>query len=439
MYSLPHIIPHFLKSYHIEDSSTFLIACSGGIDSIVLAELFVQAGLKPSLAHCNFMLRGKDADGDQLFVENYAKEKALPFFTKNFDTKAYAEKNGISIQMAARDLRYAYFDELMQDQNLTYLCTAHHADDSLETILLNLGRGTGLTGLTGMKPKRENILRPLLDFTKKEVIELAHELKLSWREDASNAKTDYQRNYIRHKVTPVFKNNFPGFDKGFKSTSHQLINDGELFQFLLEEKIQSLIIEEHDQQKMPISELMKIDGFQSLLHHWLKAFGTFDLSAIENCLNGESGRVFANENYELLVDREFLFLRKVKIEQKENFSINEGDQKLDAPISLTFGEFSADNFEIPRSKEVAALDKSKLRFPLTVRKWKNGDSFYPLGMKGKKKLSDFFIDQKLNLYQKDDIWLLLSGDDIVWVINHRIDDRYKISDTTKSVYFARLK
>lgn len=439
MYNLPNIIPEFLKAHHIDDSSKFLIACSGGVDSMMLAELFVQAGLKPALAHCNFMLRGDDADDDQKFVENYAKEKGLPLYTKNFDTTAFAKEKRISIQMAARDLRYTYFAFLQQTHSLEYLCTAHHADDSLETILLNLGRGTGLSGLSGMKPKRENILRPLLGFTKSELIEIADSLQLTWREDASNSKTDYQRNYIRHKVAPVFKDNFPGFDTGFKNTSKQLINDDALLNYLLSEKIQSLVVEENDLLKMPIAELLKIKGYHSLLHHWLKPYGNFDLASITASLEGKSGRVFANGQHELLVDRDFLILRQAKQDKNKAYYIIEGEEILESPFSLLLGEISAEDFEISRSSKHAAFDKDKLQFPLKLRKWKNGDSFYPLGMKGKKKLSDFFIDQKLNLYEKEDIWIMLSGDDIIWVINHRIDDRYKISETTKSVYFARLK
>lgn len=438
MHNFSEIIPEFFKRHHIDSSSQFLIACSGGVDSMVLAELFFQAGLKPTIAHCNFRLRGKDADKDQDFVKHYAAERDLPFFTTNFDTKAFAEKNGISIQMAARDLRYGYFEEILRTHHLDYLCTAHHLDDSLETILLNLGRGTGLTGLTGMKPTRDNILRPLLDFTKNEIFELAKDLNLTWREDASNFKTDYQRNYLRHKVIPVFKENFPGFDKGFRNTAQQLQNDGDLFQDLLDDKIKSLVQKEGDSQKVSIAELLQVRAFPSILHHWLKAYGNFDLRGIIQSL-GESGRMFASEQYELLVDRDFLILRKAQTQNQETYVINESDLVIDQPISLLLEEITADKFEISKSKHEAAFDKAKLKFPLTIRRWKEGDFFYPLGMKGKKKLSDFFIDQKLNLYEKDDAWLLLSGNDIVWVINHRIDDRYKVSYATKSVYFARLK
>ncbi|WP_417613096.1 tRNA lysidine(34) synthetase TilS [Owenweeksia hongkongensis] len=439
MYNLPNIIPQFLKAHNIDDSSRFLIACSGGVDSMVLAELFVQAGQKPALVHCNFMLRGDDADGDQVFVENYAKDKGLTFYTKNFDTTAFAKEKGISIQMAARDLRYSYFASLLKNHHLKFLCTAHHADDSLETILLNLGRGTGLSGLSGMKPRRDNILRPLLHLTKGEIIEIAHSLQLAWREDASNTKTDYQRNYIRHKVAPVFKENFPGFDTGFKNTSKQLINDDALFNFLLNEKVQSLLIKDGNLLKMPIAELLKIKGYPSFLHYWLKPYGNFDLPSIIESLNGKSGRVFVSGQHELLVDRDFLILRQAKQEKNHTYFINEGDEILKVPFLLTTGKISASDFEISRNRKHAAFDKDKLQFPLKLRRWKNGDSFYPIGMKGKKKLSDFFIDQKLNLYEKEDIWIMLSGDDIIWVINHRIDDRYKISETTKSVYFARLK
>lgn len=405
---------------------------------MLLAELMIQAGLKPALAHCNFQLRNEDADGDQQFVKSYAESNSLDFFTTNFDTKTYALQKGISIQMAARELRYSFFEEVMTANNLDYLCTAHHADDSLETILLNLGRGTGLPGLSGIPPKRGNILRPLYKFTKAEITDLANELKLEWREDVSNTKTDYQRNYLRHKVIPTFKENFPGFDTGFSKTQDQLLNDTQLFQQLIQEKITSLETTAGSEKRMNIKALTSTPGYSSILHHWLLPYGQFDLQSIIACLEGESGRMFANDAYQILIDRTEIIVKPKSESENGTFQIQETDKEINEPIGLTLSKTEAENFVINKDKSIGALDADKLQFPLTLRKWKEGDYFYPLGMKGRKKLSDFFTDQKLNLFEKEDIWVLTSGGDIVWITGHRIDDRFKISDKTKTVYIARL-
>ena len=432
------IISDFFTRHGISTNSSFLIACSGGIDSIVLSELLVREGFQPALAHCNFQLRGDAADGDQKFVEKYANKHGLQFFTRNFETEQYSQQHGISIQMAARDLRYGFFRELMDDHHFNYLLTAHHADDSLETILLNLGRGTGLPGLSGIPPIRENILRPLLGLTKDAIIELANELNLEWREDASNTKTDYQRNYLRHKVISNFKENFPGFDKSFSKTQEQLQNDNALFQELLKEKINSIETESDQHKVINIPKLMQIPGYRSLLHYWLQPCGYFDLDAILSCLKGESGKVFANQEYTLLINRDQLILKPNSELKSEVYKIYKEDQYLSEPIELELKTEDASGLTIPQECSIATLDKDKLAFPLTLRKWQKGDFFFPLGMKGRKKLSDFFNDQKLSLFDKENIWILLSGNDIVWIVNHRIDDRFKISDTTKTVYFARL-
>ena len=438
MRDLSKIVSDFLEQQQIPKEAGFLLAVSGGLDSMLLTELFVQSGLSPAIAHCNFMLRGEDADKDQHFVKSYAQHHSLSFFTTNFDTKSYSAKYGFSIQMAARELRYDYFKTLMQENNFDYLVTAHHADDSLETILLNLGRGTGLLGLSGISGNRNQILRPLLSFSKTEIENMARSLNLTWREDASNAKTDYQRNYIRHKVLPVFKENFPGFEKSFDKTQNQLLDESELYSHLIKEKINELEIVGDKTRKLPIKDISEIPGLRSLLHHWLQPFGDFDLTALINCLEGESGRVFDGGAYQLLVDRDFLILKPSEESTTVSYQIHEGETEKNTPLHLTFGTISTESITLHKDKNLALLDKDKLSFPLTLRKWKSGDYFIPLGMKGKKKLSDFLIDQKVNRFEKDNTWVLTSGNEIAWVVNHRIDDRFKISDATKTAYFARL-
>ena len=398
---------------------------------MVLLHTLVSLGFKPQVAHCNFQLRGADANADQEFVEQYGAALGLTVHVKRFKTTEYAAEHSISIQMAARDL--------LKTPNLHAIATAHHADDSLETILINLGRGTGFTGIAGIRSKTETAVRPLLPFTKKEILAYAKEHGLNWREDASNQKEDYQRNFIRLQVLPKLSEAFPNFEVSSKKSLQYLEEDRELFEGLLKSKLELLIKKQGETEKLNIPKLIKTGSAKALLRHWLLPKGPFDIEAISQSLAGESGSFFQTEDYRLLKDREFLFLKpNGGNSAKEEYWIEESASSITEPISMEMEKRNAEGFELDSSVSTAAIDYDKLQFPLKLRRWKKGDKFVPLGMKGAKKLSDYFVDRKFSRFQKEQVWLLCSGNDIVWIVNERLNDHYKLSNTTKTVYFARL-
>lgn len=430
-------VSSFFNNHKI-DGNRVLLACSGGIDSMVLLHTMLSLGHRPSIAHCNFNLRAQDSDEDENFVVQYCKALGLAVFVKHFDTSTYASESGISTQMAARDLRYTFFKELLRTEDLDYVATAHHADDALETILLNLGRGSGLMGMTGIRSMANNLIRPLLSFSKREIQEYAEKHKLNWREDASNKKENYQRNYIRHKVMPPLRQGFPNFESSSKKSLQYLAEDRQLFENLIGKELEMLILREDENEILNIVVLKSRQSARALLRYWLMPFGPFDVESIHNSLNGESGAYFKAGDFELLKDRNTLILKaQEKNTDHQEFWIDIKTTTLSDPIALKTERLDESSFQITDNPKVAALDYDKLQFPLKLRHWKTGDSFYPLGMKGAKKLSDFFIDRKFSRFEKDQAWLLCSGNDIVWIVNERLDDRYKLSNTTKTVYFVR--
>lgn len=438
MQNLKATVKQFLDHNHA-DGNRLLLACSGGVDSMVLLYILVSLGYKPHVAHCNFQLRGADAHADEDFVEQYCKALGLTVHVKRFNTKEYAAEQGISIQMAARDLRYTFFKDLLNKHTLQAVATAHHAGDSLETILINLGRGTGFTGIAGIRSKTETAVRPLLSFTKKEILEYAKAHGLNWREDASNQKEDYQRNFIRLQVLPKLGEAFPNFEVSSKKSLHYLEEDRELFKSLVQSKLQLLVKKQAESEKLHISKLIKTGSAKALLRHWLLPKGAFDIEAIYNSLNRDSGAFFQTENHRLLKDREFLILKpNGGNSSEEEYFIEESASNITQPIYMEMEQINAAGFELNRSSGMVALDFDKLQFPLKLRHWKKGDKFVPLGMKGAKKVSDYFVDRKFSRFKKEETWLLCSGHNIVWIVNERINEHYKVSDTTKTVYFVRL-
>ncbi len=427
-----HINSHFS---FLKDKK-LLIAISGGIDSVVLARLLHQLNFTISLAHCNFCLRGKDADQDELFIKNLAKELQVPVFTKSFETEIVAKQEKLSIQLAARKLRYDWFGILVKENILDYILTAHHADDNLETFLINTIRGTGLDGLTGIPEKNENIIRPLLPFSREQIEKYAKDNSIIWREDSTNIETNYLRNKIRHDVIPTLKELNPSLLTSFGQTiehlkgSRQIIDDS-----IARVKKMAIIPAQAGIQKFNIEDLKKLKNPKAYLYELLKDYGFTEWNDITNLLEAQSGKQVLSKTHRLVKDRDFLLLTnllQVKAEEKE-YKIAEKDEYLEADdfkLRLTHPKTQHSALS---TQHLICLDKDKLKFPLTVRKWKNGDYFYPLGMQGKKKLSKFFKDEKMSILQKEKIWLLCSENKIVWVIGKRLDDRYKIKDTTTNI------
>ena len=442
----------YINRYNlIAEGDKVILALSGGIDSMVLADLLLKAKVEFVAAHCNFHLRGNESDGDDWFVRKFAENRGIQCFVKHFETEKYAVKYGISIEMAARDLRYAWFEQLRQQLGYDKIAVAHHADDQAETFFINLLRGAGLNGLKGMKPQNGVVIRPLLWASREQIRQYAVENHIVWREDHTNVESVYLRNRIRNQLLPVFDELQPKARQGLYKSLEHLSAENELYRALLKEKLAQIVEREGEIQRLPYSKIIKAEvpepvegptsSFQ-LLFEWLRQYGfnTDQCHFIYDAIGTGIGNQYCSPTHCVVIGRDNLQLSEIKEKTDDEIQIQIGEEEILSPIHLRFSklEKTAD-FIINKSSDVAQLDSDKLRFPLALRHWRHGDRFCPLGMKGSKLLSDFFVDQKFTEYQKQNVWLLVSADgDILWVVGYRIDDRFKIVDDTKAVLECRL-
>ncbi|WP_299063520.1 tRNA lysidine(34) synthetase TilS [uncultured Polaribacter sp.] len=419
-------------SNHINQNLPFLkdkkllIAISGGVDSVVLTHLLSTLNFNISLAHCNFNLRGKESDLDETFVKELGKKLNIETFTIHFKTEEIAYKNKQSTQIAARELRYNWFQELIKAHNFEFVLTAHHADDNLETFLINLTRGTGLEGLTGIPEINGHIVRPLLKFSRVEIINFAKENSIVWRKDKSNASTKYVRNKIRHQIVPVLKEINPNLLETFANTSTYLKESQAIIEDKIEEVSSKIISKEKDFLKFKVDDILKLSNPKAYLYQLLKAYHFTEFNDVYNLLSAQSGKQVFSKTHILLKDREFLILSKnIASNTIEAFLIEENQIKITKPINLTIEEVQEKSTE---NKQTIYVDKKHLIFPLKLRKWQNGDFFYPTGMRGKKKLSKYFKDEKISVLEKQNTWLLCNKNDaIIWVIGYRQDNRFEVN------------
>jgi len=471
------LLNHIKKEKLFSSTEKVLLTVSGGIDSVLMCELFHKAGLKFGIAHCNFQLRAEESDDDETFVNTLAEKYNVPFHFIKFNTSVYAKKNKLSIQVAARDLRYQWFEDIRKEYKYNYIATAHHQDDSIETFFINLIRGTGISGLHGILPKHGSIIRPMLFTTKNEIESYVKKHKLKYREDSSNASDKYVRNKIRHQVTPVLKELNPGFENTFNKTINHLREVELIYKNDIETKRSKIVKQEKSNILISIKGLKKLQPITTYLFEFLKPYN-YNESIVEEivlALDGESGKQFFSNSYRLIKDREFLIIEQrkesqeirskkqelrrksqesgIKNQELRNKKPDPGLDTKDSEIGVLINQKAIDldnlklsfksedislGTEIQKSSSIAYLDLEKLEFPLKIRKWQKGDVFYPFGMKGKKKLSDFFIDKKLPLNQKENTWLLTSKGKIAWVIGQRIDNRFKITEKTRKIYIVKL-
>lgn len=416
---------------------SLLLAISGGLDSVVLLDLLIQADLKPSLAHVNFQLRSQEAEADQRLVEELAEQHQLPLYTKRVDTASQARENGTSIQETARQLRYDYFRQLMQEENIDTLLTGHHLDDDIETSLLYWGRGSGLRGLSGI-PQEPHRQRPLLSVPKTALYAYAKERGLRWREDSSNAKTDYLRNTLRHRVIPSLQEAFDHWPAGIRTTLDQLKADRRDLEYMLDEKIKEHRQRTGSLESLDLEKLIKQPYFKALLHHWLPKESSFDLKALATLNPDQSGQQFDQGGWCLRHDRGRLLLWPQEDQNTEPVQISAKQASLTRPLSLSFYKQAYHQDAVVRDESVGQFDLAQLSFPLTLRLWQAGDRFQPLGMEQEKKLSDFFTDLKLSPLEKKRQYVLCSADKVIWVVGRRIDHRFRLSNSTKTIYFARI-
>jgi tRNA(Ile)-lysidine synthase len=428
------------KNQLFDSNSVVLAAVSGGMDSVLMAHLLAAAGYKFSIAHCNFQLRGADAVSDQAFCHRLAQQLNVNFHTINFDTEAYANQHKISIQMAARQLRYQWFEQLRSQHNYTSIALAHHQNDAIETILLNLTRGTGIAGLHGILPKNGKLVRPMLFLQRQEIEILIADQHIAYVEDSSNASVKYARNKIRLEVVPRLKELNPALEETFE---HNLQRFRELEVLLQQEVLrQQQFIEEHgDERHMSIEAVKNMNPQRLLVFTMLKPYGFNEehVDSIINSLDKHAGRIFETANYTLFLDRSKLILKKKAGEALQQFLINEGSTE------LVYGNYRLtllhdDSPLIVKNNPLSiSVDADLLIYPLAVRPWQPGDYFHPLGMIGKQKLSDFFVHQKVPLHQKSEIPVLVNGNnEVIWIGGYRLDERYKVSDNTKKVTIFEL-
>jgi tRNA(Ile)-lysidine synthase len=428
---------HINLNFPFLKDKKLLIAISGGLDSVVLTHLLNKLQYTISLAHCNFNLRDTESNLDEEFVENLSQKSSNQIFTINFDTNKVAKKNKQSTQITARNLRYQWFKELAEIHNFDYILTAHHADDNLETFLINLTRGSGLDGFTGIPKINDNIIRPLLVFSREEISNYAKKHSIKWREDASNASVKYIRNKIRHQVVPALKEINPGLLETFSKTLENLNESSQIIADRIKE-VTTEIIKPLDYAsgdnsfKIDIKEIKKLSNSKAYLYQLLKKYNFTEWNDVYLLLSAQSGKQVFSKTHILLKDREFLILSTIdkKLATTKFFFIDEKSAVIEQPIHLTITKVDKN---LTENKQTIYVDKNLLTFPLLLRKWQHGDSFYPKGMQGKKKLSKYFKDEKLSLLEKEQIWLLCNNNsEIIWIINKRQDSRFLTNASSKN-------
>lgn len=425
---------YYKKHNLFKQSDKILLAVSGGKDSMAMLQLCIDSKLNFGVSHCNFNLRGADSDADEQLVKVVCEKHKIPFYQNSFDTINYAAEKGISIQMAARDLRYNWFEEIRITNGYKFIATAHHKNDVAETMLINLAKGTGLSGLHGIKNKSGNVIRPIIDFTIEEIEAYVQDNNIEFREDLSNFDNKYTRNGIRLDVIPLLEKINPNVIESLNQTATYLY-DSEL---ILEEKIK----EEFDKCAeikegnifIDVPQLKELAPLRTYLYYFIKDYGfnASDVRDIIDSLNEQSGKQFLSKTHQLIKDRNQLILTKLDVEEQKVTIINSIDEFIKNDFTIELCSYSKD-FKIQASSQYAYIDVDKIQFPLTLRNWKKGDVFQPLGLKGKKKVSDFFIDSKVDLITKQQTKLLTQNNQIIWVVGYRIDDTFKISESTKKV------
>lgn len=432
----------FVERHSLFDSSSkILAAVSGGMDSVLMIHLLKSAGVNFGIAHCNFQLRGDESNGDENFCLQLAQQLDVPIHVIHFDTLSYASENKVSTQMAARTLRYQWFEEIRQREGYTAIALAHHQNDTIETILLNLTRGTGIAGLHGIMPKNGKLVRPLLFLSRDEIQQIINDPQIPYREDSSNSSSRYARNKIRLEVIPKLKELNPALEQTFESNLIRFRELEELLELRVAELKQKLVVVNDQELHIALSNVRNIQPQRLLLYNLLKEYG-FNESIVDDIISSldkHSGRTFESNSFKLMLDRDKLILLEKGGASVQAVIINIGDHE------ARFGKYKLNILHddspliIKDNPMAVSVDADRLVYPLTLRSWQQGDTFTPLGMKGRKKLSDYFISLKIPLHKKEEIPLLVnSNGGIIWIGGYRPDDNYKVTSNTKKVTIFEL-
>ncbi|MFT3738219.1 MAG: tRNA lysidine(34) synthetase TilS [Breznakibacter sp.] len=442
MLTIERIRVFLMSGCQVAPTDKLLVGVSGGADSMALLHALLEMGMTVEAAHVNYRLRGVESDGDETLVVDYCRQKGVRLHQIGFDTHEVARSQKKSIEMAARELRYGWFSKLMDDRGLSAVAVGHHLNDSIETFFINLIRGTGIHGVTGIKPRHGRVVRPFLRFTRGEVQDYCHRHHIPWRTDSSNLGDDYLRNRIRHHLIPVFESLHPAFLQTMGQNMGRLAQAESFLADTIAQLKPDIMAEVDGTTLIPV-KLLKDHPYKELMLFELlngKGFSPAQINDIVEALDGIAGKQFFSPAYRLVRDRDNLVLLPIEGESRidEVGYVENGQQLFDGGVKLAFRQLTVtDGFEFSRDPFCVHIDADKIDFPLAVRKWRQGDVFVPLGMTGFKKLSDFFIDNKLNLVEKERVWLLFSGEEVVWVIGRRLDNRFKITSKTKKILEVR--
>ena len=423
---------HLHQNFPFLGDSKLLIAISGGVDSVVLAHLCSQLDLNFSLCHCNFNLRGQESDDDEAFVTSLAKTLKTPVYATSFETEKYAAKNKVSIQVAARDLRYTWFYELLDKKGYDYVLTAHNTNDNLETFIINLTRGSGLEGFTGIPPVNQKSVRPLLAFSRDDITLFAIKNGIIWREDKSNASIKYIRNKVRHKVIPVLKELNPHVLESFQNTIEYLNESQSIINDAVKNITTNVVSYENDLLKISCKEIDKLSNKKAYLYQLLQGYGFTAWNDIVDLISAQPGKQVFSNTHRLLKDRNFLILTTINKSHsvKGPILIDQKVSEITNPIKLTIQ--NTEDYT-SKNKYQIIIDNDLINYPLALKKWHHGDAMYPTGMTGSKKISQLFKDNKLSLLDKEKTWILTDAKDhIIWVIGLRQDRRYLANKTTKN-------
>ena len=420
---------HISTNFPFLKGKKLLLATSGGLDSMVMAHLFNALDYEFALAHCNFQLRGLESFGDQKFVQDFADANNIPVFITQFDTQTFANVYKFSTQVAARELRYNWFYELLETENYDYILTAHHSDDNIETFLIHLVRGSGLDGFTGIPAQNELVIRPLLAFSRAEISNYASANAVLWREDSSNSSDKYLRNKIRHDLVPILKELNLNFLTSFQNTQKYLKEAQAMVEDATIMIYQQVATEIENEIHFDIEKLTKLPNYKSYLYQWLKEFGFSAWDDIYDLITSQSGKQVFSDEFRLLKDRHFLILSPMnEIDATEEYFIDENQKEVNLPIKLSFCN---KDYKPNTDNSIIFVDGDKLKYPLVLKRYEKGAVFQPFGMNGNsKKVSKLFKDEKLSLLQKENSWILYSDNEIVWVVGIRQDERFKIENTT---------
>ncbi len=436
MHLLEKFKAYIKKENLFRPTDKLLLAVSGGVDSVVLCDLCYRAGYPFAIAHCNFKLRGQDSDRDEMFVQQLANTYSVAFFVTDFDTKKVALQNKTSIEESARDLRYNWFKNILARHGMQYVLTGHHADDNIETVTMNFLRGTGVKGLRGILPKKETILRPLLFARRAELESYVAQNNIAYVTDATNAEDAFTRNYFRNTLLPVICQRFPETKENILKNIHRFREIEVLYQQAVQLHKSKLVTQKGEEVHIPVLKLLKVTPLATVLYEIIKGFNFTSHQTEEAIalLKSETGKYISSPTHRIIKNRNWLVIAPLKPEQAGLIVIGATDKK----ITFTGGKLriemlDATTANVSADNAIAMLDAAEITFPLLLRKWKQGDYFYPLGMKKKKKINRFLSDAKLSIPQKENTWVLEMDKKIIWVVGMRIDDRFKVLGNTRTV------